>query len=153
MLLKHPLFNWSIQILSNHIVQQCLTFHKIILIYGTKKNYIKSKIKIFKNQTKSDIAYLNDINLKNLQKKNKFQRKIKIYKKKCFKLEKHQNRYLQLEANKDNVLFAYFITKLFQINKKKFLKSLTTFSGLPHRHEIFLKLGKSIFINDSKQPL
>ena len=47
-------------------------------------------------------------------------------------------------------MFAYFITKLFQINKKKFLKSLTTFSGLPHRHEIFLKLGKSIFINDSK---
>ena len=27
---------------------------------------------------------------------------------------------------------------------------MTTFSGLPHRHEIFLKLGKSTFINDSK---
>ena len=38
--------------------------------HGTKKNYIMSKIKIFNNQTKNDIAYLNDINLKkNLQKK------------------------------------------------------------------------------------
>ena len=34
-------------------------------------------------------------------------------------LKNYQNRYLQLEANKDNVTFAYFITKLFQINKKK----------------------------------
>ena len=61
-----------------------------------------------------------------------------------------QNRYLQLEANKDNVKFAYYITKLFQINKKDFLKSLESFNGLSHRHEIFLKLGKSTFINDSK---
>ena len=118
--------------------------------HGTKKNYIKSKIKIFNNQTKNDIAYLNDINLKKIYKKNNFRGKLRFLKKNDIKFEKHQNRYLQLEANKDNVLFAYFITKLFQINKKKFLKSLTTFSGLPHRHEIFLKLGKSIFINDSK---
>ncbi len=118
--------------------------------HGTKKNYIKSKIKIFNNQTKNDIAYLNDINLKKIYKKNNFRGKLRFLKKNDIKFEKHQNRYLQLEANKDNVMFAYFITKLFQINKKKFLKSLTTFSGLPHRHEIFLKLGKSIFINDSK---
>ena len=47
---------------------------------GQKKNYIMSKIKIFNNQTKSDIAYLNDINLKKIYKKKNFQRKIKIYK-------------------------------------------------------------------------
>ena len=61
-----------------------------------------------------------------------------------------QNRYLRLEANKDNVTFAYYIAKLFQINKKYFFKSLESFKGLSHRHEIFLKLGKSTFINDSK---
>ena len=49
------------------------------------------------------------------------------------------------------MIFAYFITKLFKIDKKKFFKSLTIFfRGLPHRHEIFLKLDKSTFINDSK---
>ena len=118
--------------------------------HGTKKKYIMSKIKIFNNQTKNDIAFLNDINLKKIYKKSNFQGKLKFINKETLKLEKLQNRYLQLEANSDNVTFAYFITKLFQINKQNFLKSLTSFNGLPHRHEIFLKLGKSTFINDSK---
>ena len=47
--------------------------------HGTKKNYIMSKIKIFNNQTKNDVAFLNDINLKKIYKKKKFPRKIKIY--------------------------------------------------------------------------
>ena len=118
--------------------------------HGTKKNYIMSKIKIFNNQTKNDIAYLNDINLKKIYKKNKFQGKLRFIKKNSVNFRNYENRYLQLEINKTNVTFAYFITKLFQIDKKNFLRSLTTFSGLPHRHEMFLKLGKSIFINDSK---
>ena len=114
-----------------------------------KKNYILSKIKIFNNQTKNDFAFLNDINLKRIY-KNNFKGKLRFLNKKAVKFENFQNRYLKLDANKDNVTFAYFITKLFQINKKKFIKSLKSFSGLPHRHEIFLKLGKSTFINDSK---
>ena len=118
--------------------------------HGTKKNYILSKIKIFNNQTKNDFAFLNDINLKRIYKKNNFKGKLRFLNKKAVKFENFQNRYLKLDANKDNVTFAYFITKLFQINKKKFIKSLKSFSGLPHRHEIFLKLGKSTFINDSK---
>ena len=118
--------------------------------HGTKKNYIMSKIKIFNNQTKNDIAYLNDINLKKIYKKKNFQGKLKFINKNAFKLEKSQNRYLQLDSNKDNITFAYFITKIFRVNKKNFLKSLVTFNGLPHRHEMFLKLGKSTFINDSK---
>ena len=118
--------------------------------HGTKKNYILSKIKIFNNQTKNDFAFLNDINLKRIYKKNNFKGKLRFLNKKAVKFENFQNRYLKLDANKDNVTFAYFITKLFQINKKKFIKSLKSFSGLPHRHEIFLKLGKITFINDSK---
>ena len=55
-----------------------------------------------------------------------------------------------LDSNIDNVKFAYFITKLFNINKKNFLSSLKTFKGLPHRHEVFFKLGNCSFINDSK---
>ena len=49
-----------------------------------------------------------------------------------------------------NIKFAYFISKLFNIKKKFFLSSLKSFKGLPHRHEIFLKIGNHTFINDSK---
>lgn len=118
--------------------------------HGSKKNYIKSKIKVFNNQTKNDIAFLNDLNLKNIYKRKNFQGKLKFIKKKTVRFEDSLNKHLQLEANKDNVAFAYYITKFFRINKKNFLKSLESFNGLSHRHEIFLKLGKSIFINDSK---
>ncbi len=118
--------------------------------HGTKKNYIMSKIKIFNNQTKNDVAFLNDINLKKIYKKKNFQGKLKFINTNIVRFEDSQNKYLQLEANKDNVAFAYYITKFFHINKNDFLKSLESFNGLSHRHEIFLKLGKSTFINDSK---
>ncbi len=118
--------------------------------HGSKKNYIMSKIKIFNNQTKNDIAFLNDINLKKIYQKKKFKGKLKYFNNNTLEFEDTQNKYLQLEANKENVAFAYYITKLFQINRKDFLKSLESFNGLSHRHEIFLKLGKNIFINDSK---
>ena len=37
-----------------------------------------------------------------------------------------------------------------KISDKSFLKSLRSFKGLPHRHEIFLKNKNKVFINDSK---
>ena len=41
--------------------------------------------------------------------------------------------------------------KLLKINEKSFIKSMSSFLGLPHRYEIFLKKKKGItFINDSK---
>jgi len=118
--------------------------------HGTKKNYVMSKIKIFNNQTKKDVAFLNDINLKKIYKKKNFQGKLKFINTNIVRFRDSHNKYLQLEANKDNVAFAYYIAKYFHINKNDFLKSLESFNGLSHRHEIFLKLGKSTFINDSK---
>ena len=115
-----------------------------------KKKYIKSKIKIFNNQTRSDIAFLNNKNLKKIYKINNFLGKLKFIKKNSINLRNTQNRHLQLDANKENIEFAYSITKLFDINKKKFFKSIKSFSGLAHRHEIFLKIRNCTFINDSK---
>ena len=46
--------------------------------------------------------------------------------------------------------FVYTLSKLLKINNKKFINSMNTFVGLPHRHEIFLKKSNVIFINDSK---
>ena len=46
--------------------------------------------------------------------------------------------------------FVYKLAKLLKISEKSFLKSLNSFSGLPHRYEIFLKRKNCVFINDSK---
>ena len=118
--------------------------------HGSKKKYIKSKIKIFNNQTKEDKAFLNDASLKKLYNNKNFSGKLTFIKKNLIKSADIKNKYLLLEANQNNVNFAYAITKLFNINKKNFLKSLKTFKGLSHRHEIFFKLAKNTFINDSK---
>ena len=118
--------------------------------HGSKKNYIKSKFKIFENQSKNDFAILNNKRLKKIYDEKKYLGKLKFIKNKSIKLTKLKNRYLQLEANTDNVKFAYFITKLFNINKRNFIKSLNSFNGLAHRHETFLKLDNYTFINDSK---
>ena len=118
--------------------------------HGTKKNYVNSKIKIFKNQTKTDIAFLNNPDLKKVYKIKKFSGRLVFINKNPIKFKDIENKYLQLEANKENIEFAYNITRFFDINKKLFLKSLKSFKGLPHRHEIIFKLANHTFINDSK---
>ncbi len=118
--------------------------------HGTKKKYINSKIKIFNNQTKNDNAFLHDSKLKKIYKKKNFSAKLKFIKNNPINFKNIKNKYLQLDANKDNVKFAYYILKLFKINKYFFLRSLKSFKGLSHRHEIFLKTRNFTFINDSK---
>ncbi len=118
--------------------------------HGTKKNYINSKFKIFNNQTKKNTAFLDDLNLKKIYKRKKFLGKLHFLKKSPINSKEIKNSYLKTETNINNIKFAYFIIKFFKINKKNFLKSLVSFNGLSHRHEIFLKLGNSTFINDSK---
>ena len=118
--------------------------------HGSKNKYIESKFKIFENQTKNDFAFLSDLKLKKIYKKKKFLGKLNFLNNSFLAINKIQNRYLRLEANINNVKFAYSIIRLFKINKKNFFKSLKSFYGLAHRHEIFLKLGNCTFINDSK---
>ena len=88
--------------------------------HGSKKKYVMSKIKIFNNQTKNNIALLNDPNLKKIYRRNKFSGKLIFIKNNPIKFKDIQNRYLQLGANTNNVKFAYFITKLFKISKNNF---------------------------------
>ncbi len=118
--------------------------------HGTKKKYIRSKFKIFENQTNSDLAFIKDINLRRIYKKRKLLGKLKLIKKNLITPNNLNNKYLKLEANKDNISFAYSISKIFKIKKKKFVKSLDSFKGLPHRHEIFFNTRNCTFINDSK---
>ncbi len=46
--------------------------------------------------------------------------------------------------------YVYSFAKLIRIKKKHFINAINSFTGLPHRFEIFLKRKNITFINDSK---
>ena len=119
--------------------------------HGNMKNYINSKFKIFKNQKKNQYALVNE-NLKPQYQKRKLSSKLIVPKIKKYKKLKSniKNYYLKSNINDENMSYVLELSKLLKISKKSFLKSLNSFSGLPHRHETFLKKKNCTFINDSK---
>ena len=117
--------------------------------HGSMKNYINSKLKIFKNQTSDDYSFIKDKKLILLYKKNKYRGKLKVVKKKYINQELIK-RPLKFQTEFENIEFALEIAKKFNIKRNFFFKSLKSFKGLKHRHEIFFKTRKYIFINDSK---
>jgi UDP-N-acetylmuramoylalanine--D-glutamate ligase len=119
--------------------------------HGTRKNYLESKLKIFRFQTKKDIAIINE-KFKKIFKKKKFLSKLIIPNKNDYtKIKlKIKNRYLASGINEENISFVYTFAKLIGIKDKSFISSINTFRGLPHRFEFFLKKNDVTFINDSK---
>ena len=119
--------------------------------HGNMKNYVNSKFKIFKHQKKFQYSFINKKLKKNFQKR-KFSGKLIIPNTNEYtKLKaKIKNPYFKTNINDENMSFIYSLSKLFNISKKSFIKSLKSFNGLPHRYEIFLKKKNCIFINDSK---
>ena len=124
-----------------------LDWHKTI------ENYRNCKFKIFSKQDGNDIALLNNKKLIKLFKEKKYLSKLKVIKKyalyKTIK-KKITNEYLISEPNLENLTFTHRISELFKIKEKIFLRAVNSFKGLPHRHEIFLKKNKIVFIHDSK---
>ena len=120
--------------------------------HGTMKNYVDSKFKIFSNQDKNNYAFLSQKKLIDTFKKKRFSSRLKIVKKNLYyKIKRYiKNEYLLSKANEENLLFSFLITKSFGIKEKLILKSINSFNGLEHRHEIFLKKKSITFINDSK---
>ena len=119
--------------------------------HGSMQSYINSKFRLFRLQKKNDYAFIND-NLKKIYKKNGYLGKlISIKNKNNRKItSKVDNEYLRSYANIENLNFVYSLAKILNISKNSFFKSINTFKGLPHRHEIFLKKRNITFINDSK---
>ncbi|MBH90597.1 MAG: UDP-N-acetylmuramoyl-L-alanine--D-glutamate ligase [Candidatus Marinimicrobia bacterium] len=120
--------------------------------HGSMKNYINSKLKIFLYQEKSNFAFINDKRILRIYRRKNYLGKLNFVTPLLYKRIKNKikNSYLSSEANEENMSFVFALSKVFKINKKSFIKSLNSFKGLPHRHEIFYKKNKLVFINDSK---
>jgi UDP-N-acetylmuramoylalanine--D-glutamate ligase len=114
-------------------------------------NYLNSKLKIFKLQTKNQHAIINK-KLKSIFLKKKFKSKLVVPKDKNYKKIKIKikNDYLISNTNNENMSFLYTFSKLLRIDEKSFIRTMKTFKGLPHRFEIFLKKNNITYINDSK---
>ena len=117
--------------------------------HGNMWNYKNSKLKVFMHQKKNQFALVNN-KLKKIFKKENFNSKLIIPDIKKYKKIKIRNNYLESSVNDENMSFAYAFSKLMKISKKRFINSMESFVGLPHRYEIFLKKKNIIFINDSK---
>ncbi len=128
-----------------NITNDHLDWHK------TFGSYKRAKMKVFKLQNENDFAII-DEKLKSLITKNKYLSKIFYVNTKLYDKIKHKikNLYLRSKMNEENMGFVYSLSKLLKISEKKFIKSMNTFSGLPHRYEVFLKKKGITFINDSK---
>ena len=119
--------------------------------HGSMKEYIKSKLKIFKLQDNKDYALINKKLIKVFNKNKYFSKLIPANLNSYKKLKTSiKNEYLQSQLNDENMSFVFSLAKLFKISNSKFKKSMKSFAGLPHRYEIFLRRKNITFINDSK---
>ena len=119
--------------------------------HGNKNNYLNSKLKIFQYQDKNHYAIVNK-KFKKIFKRKGFLSKLTLPSEKKYKKIKNEikNDYLDSNINDENMSFVYAFAKLIKIGKKSFVDSMSSFKGLPHRFEIFLKKENFTFINDSK---
>ena len=119
--------------------------------HATRNNYLESKLKIFRLQTKNNIAFINK-KFKKIFIRKKFLSRFIIPSNKDYKKIKLKinNKYITSGINDENMSFVYAFANLLGVRDKSFISSINTFKGLPHRFEIFLKKNKITFINDSK---
>ena len=110
------------------------------------KNYINSKLKIFRLQTKKNYA-LGNQKLKKIFKKNKFLSKFIISEKLKYEKIKYKirNSYLTSTINNENMAFVYSFSKLIKIKENSFIQAMNSFRGLSHRFEIFPKKKRCHF--------
>ena len=119
--------------------------------HGNKRNYLNSKLKIFKLQTVNQIAIVNS-KFKRIFKKKNFLSQLNLPRYEEYKRIKHKidNDYLKSSLNDENMSFVYTFAKILGIRDLSFIKCMQSFKGLPHRFEIFLRKKSITFINDSK---
>ena len=122
--------------------------------HGTFINYVKSKFKLFSNQTKQDYSFF-DIKNKYLKKEIK---KNKIYsqiiKVDTQSINKHirriKNPYFLTEGHQNNLAFIFAIAKKLRLKKTNLFKVINNFKGLKYRQQIIYQSKELTLINDSK---
>ncbi|MGM0508607.1 MAG: UDP-N-acetylmuramoyl-L-alanine--D-glutamate ligase [Fusobacteriota bacterium] len=139
--------------------------------YKNKEEYYGTKFKIFKNQTKNNIAILNADNKATMD----LLKKININARKIFisqtgkgdlpvksdakrakiildKDKKISIKDIKLKGkhNIENILFIIAVAREIGISNEKIQNFIINTSPLEHRMENFLKIKNTIFINDSK---
>jgi len=122
--------------------------------HGNLNNYIEAKFKIFNNQKRGAIGFVN-------KNDRLIQKKIKTKKQKYnlinvdtklsnFILKKIKNKYFLSKSNQANLSFVLEMIKRFNVKSNKLLKSVNKFKGLNYRQKIIYNKNKLIIINDSK---
>ena len=98
--------------------------------HGNMKNYLNSKLKIFKLQKKNHYAIINK-KFKKIFINNKYVSKLIIPNNNHYKKikKKIENEYLTSNINDDNMNFIFSFSKLLGIGEKTFIKSMTSFKG------------------------
>jgi len=122
--------------------------------HGTFINYVKSKFKLFSNQTKQDYSFFDIKNkyLKKEIKKNKiYSQIIKVDAKLINKhIKRIKNPYFLTEGHQNNLAFIFAITKKFRLKKTNLFKVINNFKGLKYRQQIIYNSKELTLINDSK---
>lgn len=128
--------------------------------------YTKDKIKIFKEQTKDDIAVINLGNDRSVKftkdiKSNKLyfgreDNKAKTYLKDNIiyydnkKFIDTKDIFLKGEHNYENIMAALVVVKHYKVDDKIIIDYLKTFKGVPHRLEYITKIGDLTYYNDTE---
>jgi len=116
--------------------------------HGNIKNYVNAKIRIakfLKAKAPLLISYNDNLSKKaseSLQKENK--NIINIYN------NKNKYNFPKSISYRENVFIAIKLLSALGISEEKSLTAINSFTGLPHRMELFAKTNKFLFINDSK---
>ena len=122
--------------------------------HGTFINYVKSKFKMFSNQTKQDYSFFDIKNkyLKKEIKKNKiYSQIIKVDTKLINKhIRRIKNPYFLTEGNQNNLAFIFAIAKKLRLKKTNLFKVINNFKGLKYRQQIIYQSKELTLINDSK---
>ena len=114
--------------------------------HGNFKNYVRSKFKLIKNQSKEGYAFIESKNivLDRLIKKNQVKSKIKKvnYKKYLNYLKYIKNNYFKNLINIKNLSFIFEISKILKINFKTVLEVTNKFKGIDYRQQIIYNSKK-----------
>tara|TARA_B100001057_G_scaffold111103_1_gene109185 strand:+ start:246 stop:1556 length:1311 start_codon:yes stop_codon:yes gene_type:complete len=122
--------------------------------HGNLNNYIKAKFKIFNNQKRGAIGFVNkndDLIQKRIKEKKLKLKLINVDTKlNDFLLKRIRNKYFFSRSNQANLSFVLEMINKFNIKSNKLFESVNKFKGLNYRQKIIYKKNNLIIINDSK---